>query len=259
MDLSGLFSLYAQVPGFALVLARLGGMFVAAPLLGGPYVSARAKSFLVLAIALVIHPIANASGPVPADGFWLLLLIKETALGLSIGWFLNLFFQGVKAGGELVNRHAGFSAAENFDPDSDVGEGPMGDLMHLLFVLLFLSLDGHHLFIAAIARSYEVIPPGGFAPGAAFGMLISQGLAAHMTIAVALSFPVLGTVLLITMAEGVITRAVPQVNIMPVSFAVKILASVFVVWAGLPAAVAFLGTVMTAMQNAIGPVLKTLG
>jgi flagellar biosynthetic protein FliR len=90
-------------------------------------------------------------------------------------------------------------------------------------------------------------------------LALAQGLNEMSVIAVAMSFPVLAAIMAITAAEGVITRAVPQINVMHISFAVKIVVSLMVLYAGLPSAVAFLGTVLGTMQAAGYAMIGTLG
>lgn len=248
MEVAPVAALWAQAPVFMLVLARLGALFVSAPVLGGVYAPNTVKALLTIAIGMVVMPGVPASAP-PLDFGYLLLVARELLVGLSLGFVVNLAFHGVRAGGELINRHAGISAAENFDPESDIGAGPMGDLMHMLVVLLFLATDMHLQLIATLARSFAIIPLGGGTVGPAFGAVLGHGVAEMWAIAIGLSFPVLTAVMLVTVAEGVITRAVPQINVLHISFAVKILVSVMVVYASLPAAVAFLGTVLGLAQG----------
>jgi flagellar biosynthetic protein FliR len=251
VDLPGLERFWEQTPGFALVLTRIGTLFVSAPLFGGPFAPMRVKVLLSFALALLIAPVAQLPAQLPRDGAYLLLLVQEAAVGLSLGFVMTLFFEGVRAGGELINRHAGFSAAENFDPDSGLGEGPIGDMMHIALILLFLGADMHHQVLATLARSYEAVPVGAWSLQPAFLHMASAGTNQCMVIALAISFPVLAAVLLITITEGVLTRAVPQINVMFISFSVKILVSMLVLWAAMPAAVAFMGGILVAMQQAM--------
>jgi flagellar biosynthetic protein FliR len=248
MDLTALTSWWQHTPAMLLVMARVGSLFVSAPLFGGVYIPPAVKALLTTAIALVLAPHA-APQTIPLDMSFALLLIREVAFGLSLGWLLALYFEGVRMGGELINRHAGFSAAENFDPESDIGAGPMGDMLHSAVALLFLATDGHHVFLASMARSFELVPLGSWAPPPQLGELVGRGFADSWAIALALSFPVLSAIMAITLVEGVMTRAIPQINVMHISFAIKIVLSLGVIYAGLPAMVAFLGTVISAMHT----------
>ncbi len=257
MDPARLQEWYALVPGLMLVMARIGAVFASAPIIGGPSIPAPIKALLTLAVSLVLLPRA-VPATVHMDLLFMLSLAREVGVGLCLGWILNLYMTGIKMGGDLINRHAGFNAAENFDPDSELGAGPMGDLLNLGAVLLFLGLDGHLHLIASLARSFDMVPlASGHLTGASLE-LATRGVADSWSIALTLSFPVLTAVMAITVAEGVITRAVPQINIMSISFAIKIGVSVAVVFAGMPAVVAFLGTILGMMQALIGPVLMAL-
>ena len=248
MDLGALTGWMGHMPALTLVMARVGSLIVSSPLLGAAYVPASVKALLTIAISLVIVPRA-APQEIPLDLSFVLLLGREVFFGLSMGWMLSLYAEGVRMGGELINRHAGFSAAENFDPEANIGAGPMGDLLYFGLLLLFLATDGHLIMLASIARSFELVPLGAWAPAPGLEDLVGRGVSDAWSIALALSFPVLSAVMAITLVEGIMTRAIPQINVLHISFAVKIVVSMGVLYAGMPAVVAFMGTVLVAMQG----------
>lgn len=260
MDFTLLTAWFDSVPLAFLVFARVAALFAVGPIIGDAYIPMPVKALLALAVSAILCPLAVAHQSLPpVDGWFLVLIAKETLVGLCMGFFVSLFFNGVRFGGELINRYAGFSAAENFDPDTNASVSPVGDIMHMLVVLLFLVADGHHYFFTALQRSYDIVPIGGFQTTPAFQLALAQGLNEMSVIAAAMSFPVLAAIMAITAAEGVITRAVPQINVMHISFAVKIVVSLTVLYAGLPSAVAFMGTVLGTMQAAGYAMIGTLG
>ena len=251
MDLSALTAVWGMTPLALLVFARIVALFVAGPIIGATYVPLQAKGLLAMAITALLVPTQLANTPVPAvDGLFIVLLVKEIMVGLTLGFFLQIFVQAIRFGGDLANRHAGFSASEYFDPETDAAASPIGDLVHLSAMLLFFILDGHRFFIAALARSYEFVPLGGWTMSLRLHEALLQGSQQMWVIALALSFPVLGAVMAVTVAEAVIVRAVPQINFLHFSFAVKILVSLLVLYVGIPASVAFLGLILTGMQEA---------
>ena len=251
MDLSALTAIWGMTPLAALVFARIVALFVSGPVIGATYIPLQAKGLLAMAITALLVPGQLANTPVPAiDGMFIVLLVKEVMVGLTLGFFLQIFIQAIRFGGDLANRHAGYSAAEYFDPETDAAASPIGDLVHLSAMLLFFILDGHRFFIAALARSYEFVPLGGWTMSTRLYDALIQGSQQMWVIALALSFPVLGAVMAVTMAEAVIVRAVPQINFLHFSFAVKILVGLLVLYVGIPASVAFLGLVLTGMQQA---------
>lgn len=248
MNLDWLTAWLAHMPAMALVMARIGSLIVSAPVIGGAYVPGTVKSLLTVAMALVLAPHIDQRN-IPLDLSFFLLIVREVLLGLSLGWLLSLYSEAVRMGGELINRHAGFSAAENFDPDSNIGAGPMGDIMHFGFLLLLLITNGHLMILSSIAHSFDLIPLGAWSPSPELGTLLGHSITEAWAIALAISFPVLSAVMAITLVEGVMTRAIPQINVLHISFGVKILVSVGVVYAGMPTVIAFLGTVIVVMHT----------
>jgi flagellar biosynthetic protein FliR len=251
MDVSSLSPVFDRMPGALLVFSRVAALFLAGPVIGETFAPAQIKVLLAMAVTAIIAPIALTHMPasLPLDALFVVLLLKEAMVGLSLGFLISLYIQAVRFGGDLLNRYAGYSAAENFDPQTMATSSPLGDIMMYLVMLLFFATDGHHFFFAALARSYEMVPMGTWHLTAEFTGAIAQSMNDLSTIAVTLSFPILTAIMAITFAEGVITRAVPQINIMHVSFTVKIMVSLLVLYTGLPAAVVFLGTVLTTMQE----------
>lgn len=258
--LDGLAELWRLAPLLILALCRVGALFFTAPLLGGPFIPGRAKALLTLAIAALLLPgLAQAqSVPVPLDGRFILLIAQELAVGATIGFACTCIFEGVRAGGELINRYAGFTAAENFDPESGVGEGPVGDMLLIGMVLVFLAADAHLHLIASVARSFQAVPLGAFTGSPDMLHAAARGTGECMALACAVSAPVLAVILLITVAEGVLAKAVPQINIIFISFSVKILAALLTLYAGIPAIVAFMGACIGAMHALVGGTIDAM-
>ncbi len=255
MDLTAqLASLWSWTPALILVMARVGALFFSAPLIGGPFVPIRVKSLLTLAIGVILLPGLTPMLPanLPLDGRYLLMLAQELATGATIGFACTCVFEGVRAGGELINRYAGFTAAENFDPESGIGEGPIGDLLLTGMVLTFLAADGHLHLLASVSASFTAVPIGAWTMSPQLLHVAAVGTDQCMALACMISFPVLAVIMLITVAEGVLSKAVPQINIMFMSFAVKILVSMLVLYAGMPAMVAFMGASINAIHRLVG-------
>lgn len=255
MDLTQqLAGMWAQAPALMLVMARIGALFFTAPLIGGPFVPARVKVLLTLAIAVILLPSTAPIMPqrIPLDGAYILLIAQELATGATIGFACTCIFEGVRAGGELINRYAGFTAAENFDPESGIGEGPIGDLLLVGMVMVFLAADAHLHLIATVATSFQAVPVGAWTMTPQLLQVAAMGTDQCLAIACMVSFPVLAVILLITVAEGVLAKAVPQINILFISFAVKILVALLVMYAGMPATVAFMGAAVNAIHRLVG-------
>jgi flagellar biosynthetic protein FliR len=257
MNLSDLTDLFSWTAPAMLIFARVTALFATGPVIGGGFCPPQAKALLSVAITGIIVATQGAQ-PIPVDLSFFLLLIKEVMVGVSLGFFTGMFVYGIRFGADLINRHAGYSAAEYFDPETEAIASPIGDLFNIAVMLLFLMADGHHFFIAALTRSYELVPLGTWTQTPALTSTMIAGVQQLSVIALAISFPVLAAVMAVTVAEGVIVRAIPQINMLHFSFAVKIMLSLMMLYAGVPAAVAFMGVVMSAMQEAGYALLRVM-
>lgn len=253
-------ALWQWTPALVLVMARIGALFFTAPLLGGPFVPMRVKSLLTLAIAVVVLPSVQGAlpDPLPLDGRFLLMLAQELAVGATVGFACTCIFEAVRGGGELINRYAGFSAAANFDPDSGMGEGPVADMLLIALVLVFFAADAHHFLIAVLATSFQAVPAGTWTMNPALLQVAAEGTSQCMALACMISFPVLAITLLVTVAEGVLAKAVPQINVLFLSFALKILVGLLVLYASIPAIVAFMGACIGAIQRLVGGAVNAM-
>jgi flagellar biosynthesis protein FliR len=260
MALEALTGLFSLAPLALLVFARIVALFAVGPVLGASNVPPQVKALLATALTAIVVPTQLAQQPPPPlDGRFVVLLVQEVLVGLTLGFFIDLFMQAIRFGGDLINRHIGFAAGEYFNPDLEDVSSPIGDLFYITAALLFVITNGHHFFITAMSSSYSVVPLGGFAPTPQLYAAMVSGSQQLYVIALTVSFPLLGITLALTLAEGVIVRAVPQINFMHFGFAVKILIGMMVLWAGIPAAVAFLAMVLAAMQEAGYALLKVMG
>lgn len=254
MDLvAELMEWYGRAAGAALVFARVVGIFLSSPMVGGPAVPAPIRALLALALTVLLEPILHDRLPQGVANGWLyaLALGRELAVGLTLGWLLSLFFDAARFAGDLIGRNAGYAASEYFDPASETTTGPLGDLYYYSIALLFLAADGHHVLLASLARSWDVVDIGAFQVGPALLQATLNSVELCMRMALALAFPVFATLMAVIAAEGVITRAVPQINILHITFATKISVTTVVLFLGMPAAVGFMGGMLVLARETL--------
>ncbi len=186
---------------------------------------------LSLFIAILLFPLVKNLLPV-RDIEILPMTLRiggELLIGITIGFTARLVFAGIQISGELIGFQMGFSIANIIDPASDIQVSVITEFQYLLALLLFLTVDAHHIFIAAISESYHVVPP--------MSVHFSGGLLQTLVrlsgdifiIAVKISAPVMAVLLFTNVAMGVIARTVPQMNIFIVSFPLQIAAGLLFV------------------------------
>lgn len=214
---------------FLLILFRMNAMFIAAPFFSSDIIPFRLKAMLSFLITLVVFPMVSAKGYDVSGGLGLyaLLIVKEIAVGIFIGFLVSVVFAAFQLAAQYFAVQIGFGMSEVLDPLSQISVPIIGQMKNLTALLVFLAINGHHFLISAIYRSYELIPMIDIT-GRSGGKLMEYMLYAFsgmFVVALKISLPVLGTIFLISVSLGVLAKAAPQMNIMMMGFPFKIIAA----------------------------------
>ena len=247
----------ANLIAFVLVLARIGPLFVLAPVLSTGMLPARAKFAAAAGMTLALAPIASRGHVMPQDPVGLaLMLVQEVGVGIAFALALSVLVAGVAFGASLVDTLVGFSFGSLINPITGVPASVLGQLYTLLAMMVFVVSGGVRIMIMGIARSYDLVPLGTFPTPGALGRLALASLTEVPLIGIELVGPVILAVVVVDAAFGLVARAVPQMNVFVIGLPVKVIASFAVVAASLP----FLaGHLDTDMQQAIERALMALG
>jgi flagellar biosynthetic protein FliR len=218
---------------FMLILARTAAFFAVFPGLGGAAVPMRIKAAAAATLSALLFTAVPAPALLPVDAFaQVLLILRETIVGLLLGSLVNFVFMAAQFAGEIVGVQMGLAAAGLYDPSTQETVGVNGRFYHFIALLLFLSLDLHHPFLRGLGSSFTLLPVGEttLAPASFlhWGQLSSQVFA----LALRLAMPVLAALLLLDLALGFLSRLVPQMNIFLVGFPLKIAAGLVVLALG---------------------------
>ncbi|GHV69925.1 flagellar biosynthetic protein FliR [Spirochaetia bacterium] len=244
----------ASAPAFILIAVRALAMIETAPLLSSDAIPQIAKVSLAGFAAYAIFPTAASSsiaaGPlVASDPFtfsFLLLIIGEAIIGIIIGFFLTIIFAAFATAGQFFSLQMGFGASETFDPLAQTENPLLGQYLNLVAMLVFLSLEGfRELFLGGFQRSIQTINIVSLTAGreVVTGMLLS-GLSRLFLDAIIISMPILGTLFLVSLSTGLISKAAPQINILSEGFPISISVSFILIWATLPFMVDAFGRVI---------------
>jgi len=180
-----------------------------------------AMTVLMAVFFSMIVPLAIDAGQVSILEA-MLLISNEAVYGLALGLSIALVFSAVKLSGRIIERQMGMAMAQILDPLTGERAQPMGNLLEMIFIILFLSANGHHLFLLIISRSYETFPAGIIPTMPALAGGIIKAGSVMLVAGLRLSAPMLAAFLLLLVVLGVLARIVPQMNILFVSFPLRI-------------------------------------
>jgi flagellar biosynthetic protein FliR len=210
--------------GFVMVLTRISAFFIVLPVFGWTSIPVRIKvavAVLMSVFFLMITPISIDPERVSALEV-ILLIANEATYGLALGLVATIIFSAVKFSGRIVERQMGLAMANILDPLTGESAQPLGMLVEMIFTVLFLSANGHHLFLLTISRSYETFPPGSIPTIQLLAGGTIQAGAAMLTAGLRLAAPMLAAFLLLMVILAVLARIVPEMNILFISFPLRV-------------------------------------
>ncbi|NCU16517.1 flagellar biosynthetic protein FliR [Pallidibacillus pasinlerensis] len=214
------------IPLFLLVFIRVLSFIMVVPIFSYATVPAIFKIGLAFFLANIMVFTIDVAQPITFEGLYLLLILKELLVGVSIGLIAYILISAIQTAGGLIDFQIGFALANVVDPQTGAQSPIMGQYLYMFALLFLLSVDGHHLLIDGIYYSYQFIPID--QPFLAFGeentiQMIAEVFSAMFLIAFQMSIPVIACLFLVDLALGIVARTVPQMNIFVVGLPVKIL------------------------------------
>lgn len=230
---------WPEVITFMLVFGRAGGLIISAPFWGSRVVPVLVRGWIAMLLALATYPLVRAVS-LPAGITLLTLLMAlagEILLGIVLGWMGQLLFAAMRLAGQEIEIKSGLGLIQLVDPNEGGQSGIFAAFLELMAGLIFFSLNGHHLLIQALSSSYGVFPLAGekFAARLLEGLISSTG--EIFTIALRISAPVVIGLLLSDVVLGIISRAIPQMNVFIVAQPLQFGLVVLLLMLSLPALV----------------------
>jgi len=218
----------AQLMVLVLVMARLFGMFMSAPVFSNRQILVPAKVAMMLWISGMILFLIPVPNVLPQSFIQLALALGvEFLVGVMFGFLAQLILVGVEIGGALVDTQAGISAAALLDPTR--GQTTIISKMYReIVILFFLLMNGHHIVLLSVRSSFELMPIGsGFPQPSAMLYLIQLG-GLMFKVAVQFAAPILIVIFILDFCFGMLSRVAPQINVFQLSFQLKPIVMVFV-------------------------------
>lgn len=219
-----------------LLSARIAALLLMTPVLYAVALPVVVRLLIVVGLASVIAmPFATPLAVAPAGaGALVQAALREAAVGATLGLGVLMAFGGFALAGRLVDVQLGFGLAQVFDPLTRTRVPIVSSVFGLFAALLFFIFNGHHVLLRGIAYSVERFPVGGGWNGEAAAGPLAQQMGSLFALGFALAAPVVLALLLVEFALGVISRNLPQMNMLLIGIPAKIVVGLLAlsVWAG---------------------------
>lgn len=251
-------SVLARFDLFLLLFLRALGLLTTAPVWSGKSLPVQVRVALALAVALLLLPLL----PPPLTDASLISLIplaaRELLVGMLIGFVAALVMGAIQFAGQLLDMGMGLSMVNVLDPLSNTQVPVVGSFLHLLAMLIFLTVGGHHMLLHALVESYAILPPGSAVAGEPVHRWLVEAAAGLFVTGLKVAAPVLAALFLSMAALGMLNRAVPQINVFIVGLPVQLAVGSFMLLVGLPLYVAFLRVLFGGMNSELHQLLRLM-
>lgn len=216
---------------FVMVAARLTGLIMAMPMLSSG-LPMRIRVLLIAAMAIVIVPAVSAATPTDATSIPIAEIAfglgREVVFGMIIGGVVQLLVTGVQLAGELISSVTGMQLAQTADPSTGQSVPHLSRLLGLMVTAILLTVGGHRLLIDALLNSFKKFPPLSVSIDQKMSELVIDYLAIGIESGLRVAAPVLACVLLTNLVVALISRTVPQLNVLAIGLNINIMAALVV-------------------------------
>lgn len=233
----------SQAPVFLLIFARIFAMLLVLPMFSMRSASRVAKVALAGYMAFFIFGTCDLSYYLPyiaQDGSfsmeYFLILIGEVLIGIILGFFITMIFSAFSTAGQFLAFQMGFSAASSYDSLSQVENPLMGQFFNLIAMLVFMQTHWFQkLFLQGLVTSFSSLNAISIVQSTeSIVKFVLSGLSSLFVDALVISLPVMGSLFLISICTGLLTKAAPQMNLLSEGFPIMIMLAFVIIAFTLP-------------------------
>lgn len=221
---------------FILTLLRISSCLVVMPIIGSKNVPKTVKVLLSLVITLCLFSVLKdqAVGKLSFGGEFILLGLREVFVGVFFGFLVRMFFFAVDVAGQVLSFSLALNHASLVNPTSGSRSSPVEQFQNILAVLLFLAINGHLLFLQGLYDTFQTAQLGVMSFNIQTIMEMNAMVTDVFLIGIRLAGPMMAVTIILNMAQGVIGRVVPQINVFVTSLQVNILVGLFIFLVSIP-------------------------
>jgi flagellar biosynthetic protein FliR len=248
------YSALSYVPVFVLVLFRVAGFMLFAPLFGSARIPKRVRTLIAVVLALGLTSSVKQPPNLPQDYLSLAMAIGgEICFGLAMGMILSFVFIAAQWAGEIIGQQLGFNIAETFDPQFGASSSMIGDMYYMMTLVIFLIIGGHRQMIRGVRDSFDTLPLMSVAIDRSVFDLVVRMLETATMLALRLAAPILVTMLIVDMTLGFLGKTMPQMNVMTMGLSIKALVGLCVLIIGV-----MLFSTPNVLQNGLNESIATV-
>ena len=214
---------------YILVLVRISGFILTAPLFSLKNVPQKVKVGLAVCLTIII------SSVLPYESFsydtvmdYVGLVLTEMLGGVILGFFANVAYYILSFAGQTIDMEIGFSMASQFDPITSSQVTITGNLYMYAVMIMLIITDMHHYIIKALADSFTVLPVGTISINPNLYHLMATFIKEYFILGFRIVLPMFAAILVVNVILGILAKVAPQMNMFVIGMQLKIFVGFFV-------------------------------
>ena len=216
--------------GLVLVVIRTTALVLASPTLGIGTGFSGHKIALILAVSGLLyfvsgHPVSDANALTLG-----VMALREVLIGLFLGMLLQVTLVAVHVAGEMIGTEMGMRMARQVDPSTGIPTTLVASVYENLYLLAFLAMDGHHWLLRALGDSFERAPIGRLRLAPELSTTLQAMFSELFAAGLVFAAPVLVFLTLVSVLIGLLSRAVPTLNVMEIGFTLRVVVALAIMY-----------------------------
>jgi flagellar biosynthesis protein FliR len=252
---------------FLMVLFRLSGLMIFAPVLSSSMIPLRIRAMFVFMLAMAMYPalppgtLYIAQSGVPRLDVVSLApaVFAETLIGAIIGLLASMPLYAAQMSGVIMGQQTGMTLGAVFNPALDTESDAVSQMLSSIALMGFLAMGGLESLWLALAHTFAHVPLGQSSITLAPVELLVGLAAAGFEVALRVAAPLMCILFVETLASAALMKTIPQLNIMSLGYGLKVMVGFLMLAAG----IAVVGqTLVIDVENTLGQVVqwtRTLG
>ncbi|TWU64956.1 MULTISPECIES: flagellar biosynthetic protein FliR [Crateriforma] len=216
-----------------LVLTRLSTLLMAMPAISAGVPKRVRAMFAIMLTALLVPTVVDMTDParLPSIDNLVDLAVaigREALVGMLIGATVQLIVTGIQLAGETISGTGGMQLGQSIDSTSQSSVPTLAKLVGMMVTAVLLLIGGHRVLLNVLVDSFRSMPAGNVVLDSAMMDLILTQLTSGMIAGIRVAAPVVGALLLSNLITGLVSRTLPQLNVLAIGLSINALAMLVV-------------------------------
>lgn len=256
-------SILKGFPVFLLIFCRITAFFVVVPVFSSRSLPTTFKIGISFFVSLIVFSARGTGVTAPEDLGIILLIIRESLIGLLLGYMGYLMFMAIQTAGSFIDIQIGFGIANVIDPMTGASSPLLGNFKYMIALLMFLGMNGHHYLLDAIINSYNWVPLDNqllvkMMDGSLSDFLV-RSFAQSFVLAFQMSAPLVTALFLTDIGLAYLARTAPQYNVFVIGVPLKIIVGLVLLLVLMPTLAALFQSLFNIMFESMRNLLTMMG